>query len=258
MKLELDTITVVVLFLFGLGMMGNNLPDKPLEAKTVLKVDEFAPLDYTAETMFIEPGDFIDNIPKPEPSPNPLECENCNGTGWIRMPDGHKIKCPDCSTGYYPELNIQEPEPEELPLTPSEEIDYSEDTKKKELALSPGSYLRVKVYKLGASWCAPCIKWHRDEVPILKRSNYTFGPKQTQHILEVDIDKDLDVLEKIGFVNKTLTYKENGLARDYTLDSIPTFIFVEQATGDVIRVQVGYLTATELSDIYRSFYQDLL
>lgn len=258
MQLELDTVTVIVLFLFGLGMMGNNFPDKPLEARTVLKVDEFAPLDYTAETMFVEPGDFIDNIPKPEPSPNPLECENCNGNGWITMPDGHKIKCPDCNTGYYPGLNIAEPEPEELLPIPSEDVDLSEDIKKKELALSPGSYLRIKAYKLGASWCAPCLKWHRDEVPVLKRSNYTFGPKQTQHVLEVDIEKDTDVLKQIGFVNNTIEYKENGEWKTYTLNEIPTFVFVEQATGDIVGVYNKYLSATEFSSIYRSYYQDLL
>jgi len=33
--------------------------------------------------------------PKP-PQPAPKQCENCNGRGYVVMPDGHRVVCPDC------------------------------------------------------------------------------------------------------------------------------------------------------------------
>ena len=33
--------------------------------------------------------------PAPGPAPKPAECcGECNGTGYLTMPDGHKVKCP--------------------------------------------------------------------------------------------------------------------------------------------------------------------
>jgi hypothetical protein len=34
--------------------------------------------------------------PKP-PAPTPAVCSDCNGTGWLTMPDGHRVKCPQCN-----------------------------------------------------------------------------------------------------------------------------------------------------------------
>lgn len=38
------------------------------------------------------------------PKPRPAVCGNCKGTGWITMPDGHKVQCQQCKgTGGCPD-----------------------------------------------------------------------------------------------------------------------------------------------------------
>lgn len=34
--------------------------------------------------------------PAPQPKP-PAVCSDCNGTGYLVMPDGHRVKCAQCS-----------------------------------------------------------------------------------------------------------------------------------------------------------------
>ena len=36
-----------------------------------------------------------DPQPKP-PAPTPAVCSNCKGVGYLVMPDGHRVQCPQC------------------------------------------------------------------------------------------------------------------------------------------------------------------
>ena len=41
--------------------------------------------------------------PQPKP-PAPAVCTECKGTGWLVMPDGHRVQCPQCKgTGGCPD-----------------------------------------------------------------------------------------------------------------------------------------------------------
>jgi hypothetical protein len=41
---------------------------------------------------------LVEAAPAPQPkSPTPAVCSNCKGSGWLTMPDGHRVKCPTCN-----------------------------------------------------------------------------------------------------------------------------------------------------------------
>lgn len=47
-------------------------------------------------SMLVEDAPATQPAPKP-PAPTPAVCVECHGTGWLMMPDGHRIKCQKCS-----------------------------------------------------------------------------------------------------------------------------------------------------------------
>ena len=43
---------------------------------------------------------LVEAAPTPAPQPKPpapAVCSNCKGSGWLLMPDGHKVRCPQCN-----------------------------------------------------------------------------------------------------------------------------------------------------------------
>lgn len=49
--------------------------------------------------------------PQPKP-PAPVVCTECRGTGWLVMPDGHRVQCPQCKgSGSCPDGTCPKPRP---------------------------------------------------------------------------------------------------------------------------------------------------
>jgi hypothetical protein len=52
--------------------------------------------------------------PAPEPQPKPpapAVCTECQGKGYITMPDGHKVQCPQCKGRGCPDGTCPKPKP---------------------------------------------------------------------------------------------------------------------------------------------------
>jgi len=92
-------------------------------------------------------------------------------------------------------------------------------------------------YEFGAKWCGPCLKWHRDEEPKLKKGGWVFKNKSWKtgvNVVVVDVDEDAELFSKFATTETTSPV------------SIPYYVVVNN--GVKVESHMGYMTWIEFAN----------
>lgn len=141
------------------------------------------------------------------PQPDVVSGCTCNGTKVVKQFDGHVTQCP-CGDNCKCKQSGK----------PDDVQPINKPVKRVMLFTDPKN-------------CSPCRKFEKDEVPTLKKKDWTVGKDDDNLIQVIDLKEreNADVFKKYGVTQ-----------------GIPTFILFEQEKE--VRRYVGFMTANEFTD----------
>lgn len=93
----------------------------------------------------------------PDTTPDEVDEELCDGSGWIIQGDGHKTECPGCSA-----------------------------CKKKDGQMAADMEPEYNVYHFGAKWCRPCQQMIKNTWPDEKMVEFLKDKKAKLFVFDVD------------------------------------------------------------------------
>lgn len=93
----------------------------------------------------------------PDTTPDEVDEELCDGSGWIIQGDGHRTECPGCSA-----------------------------CKKKDGQMAADMEPEYNVYHFGAKWCAPCERMKKETWPDEKMVKFLKENKVKLFMFDVD------------------------------------------------------------------------
>lgn len=93
----------------------------------------------------------------PDTTPDEVDEELCDGSGWIIQGDGHRTECPGCSA-----------------------------CEKKDGQMAADMEPEYNVYHFGAEWCGPCVKMKKETWPDEKMVKFLKDKKVKLFMFDAD------------------------------------------------------------------------